>query len=152
MPQRNGHADAIRRQMARIRDALDGDVEGVAREARTLSSWHYYLRRYPLLSMAAAFAVGYLIVPARVEIRAPDEKTLTKLARKRKLVIQPRSDQEPPRGLLSGAFNFLFGLAVNGVLTWAGQYLAGLLDREHAGSQPSAGEAGARAGSAGRSA
>lgn len=140
MPQRNGHADKILRKMARIRDALDGDFQGVVREARTLRTWHYYLRRYPLLSVVAAFGVGYFLVPRRLEINAPDEKTLAKLARKRKLVIQPRPEREAPRGLLAGAFNFLFSLAVNGALTYTGQYVGRILDAA-SGTDPTAGTA-----------
>jgi hypothetical protein len=115
--------------MARIRDALDGDFEDVVREARTLSTWHYYLRRYPLLSVAASFSLGYLLVPRRLEIQAPSEKTLEKLARKHRLVIQPRPAVEAPSGLLSGAFNFLFRLALSGGLTYLGQYLGRIFDR-----------------------
>jgi len=55
--------DDIRRQMAEIRRVLHEDVQGVVATAEAATDWRRYLTAYPWVSLGAAFAVGYFIVP-----------------------------------------------------------------------------------------
>ncbi|MBX6311438.1 MAG: hypothetical protein IRY99_00715 [Isosphaeraceae bacterium] len=57
--------DEIRRQMAQIRRELHEDMQGVVAGAEVATDWKYYVRLYPWACLAAAFAVGFLIVPRR---------------------------------------------------------------------------------------
>ena len=57
--------DSIRQQMAQIRHELHQDVRGVVVNAEAVTDWRRYYRMSPWASLAAAFAVGYLVVPKR---------------------------------------------------------------------------------------
>ena len=94
-------AEEIQRQMAEIRCALHENVTGIVESARAMSDWRYYVRRYPLVSAAAAVALGYLVVPARLEVISPDADTLLKLARKNQLIVK-EDPEGRPRGRILG--------------------------------------------------
>ena len=86
--------EEIRQRMNALRGSLDLDVEQVATSVRAKTDWRYYVRNYPWLTIAAATAVGYLVVPRRVErvekiISDPD--TLARLAKQEKLVVSKKA-------------------------------------------------------------
>jgi len=58
-------ADDIRRQMAQVRRELHKDVRGVVATAEAVTDWRRYLTIYPFVTLGAAFAVGYFIVPRK---------------------------------------------------------------------------------------
>lgn len=80
----------IQRRMKALRSSLDFDVARVASSVRAKTDWRYLVSCHPWLTMAAATAVGYLIVPPRVEKVVPDEDTLTKLAKEGKIMLAPQ--------------------------------------------------------------
>jgi fluoride ion exporter CrcB/FEX len=55
--------DEIQRQMAVIRTHLPGEVGGIVTNVRRLADWRYYIRAFPLGSLAAAAAAGFMLVP-----------------------------------------------------------------------------------------
>ena len=57
--------DDIRRRMALIRRELHADVQGVVAKAEAAADWRRYLTMYPWVSLSAALALGYWIVPKR---------------------------------------------------------------------------------------
>jgi hypothetical protein len=57
--------DEIRRQMAAIRRDLHEDVKGVVATAGAATDWRRYLTAYPWVTVGAAFAAGYALVPRR---------------------------------------------------------------------------------------
>jgi hypothetical protein len=57
--------DDIRRRMALIRRDLHADVQGVVAKAEAAADWRRYLTMYPWVSLGAALALGYWIVPKR---------------------------------------------------------------------------------------
>jgi len=62
----NGNSiDDIRRQMAQIRRELHEDIQGVVAGAEAVTDWRRYVRLYPWPCVAAAFVLGYLVVPRR---------------------------------------------------------------------------------------
>ncbi len=61
-------AEEIRREMAEMRRNLDANTTEVLNHAREMTDWRYHVRKYPGLALAAAAALGYLVVPAK---RAP---------------------------------------------------------------------------------
>jgi len=96
--------------MAELRQELTCDVRDVGRNARELASPMYYIRRFPWMSMAAAAAVGYLLIPKKKQVIQPDPEMLSELIRKQQIKLDtPKPDDS--RGLLQS-------LAVMG-LTWA---------------------------------
>lgn len=89
-------ADEIRRRMFQIRGELSDDVSGVMANARRLMNWRYYLKSFPKSSLAAATLLGYLAIPKRTQIVAPDADALEKLSKKHELVVEqkPKASRE----------------------------------------------------------
>jgi hypothetical protein len=54
------NAEEIQRQMQSVRSTLRADVKELVDNARDMTDWHYYVRRYPLASVAVAAAVGFV--------------------------------------------------------------------------------------------
>ena len=98
----NQQADAIRREMAAIRSDLHEDVHDLVETARQMSDWRYYVRRFPWMSVAAAAAVGFLVVPSRLEVTSPDPDSLAELARQKRLVVKPKAEAHPRRRRIAG--------------------------------------------------
>ena len=106
-------ADDIRRQMSRIRCDLHENVRGIVENARVITDWKHYVRRYPWVCMAGAIAVGYLAIPRRLEIMRPDPDTLAELAKtSRRSSI--RNLSRSPRRSVASMFTFLANTFVPG--------------------------------------
>ncbi len=58
-------ADAIKHRMQQIRTSLPYEVDDARTQVKQLADWKYHYRKRPALMMAAAFAMGYLVVPHR---------------------------------------------------------------------------------------
>jgi hypothetical protein len=92
-------ATTIRLSMQQIRGGLRNDVEGIRVHARRLTDWHYYLTKFPVASVAAAAAVGFLIIPKRPRIVQADAETLARMAKNHNLVVQTVQNDSPRNGL-----------------------------------------------------
>ncbi len=93
------NADELRRRMDTVRCHLNEDVEQVASSVRVKTDWRYYLRRHPVAVIAAATAVGYAVVPRRIEKITPDPATLRKMAKEEDLVVAPRAKASQSNGM-----------------------------------------------------
>ncbi len=51
--------------MAEVRRDVDANTAEVFNRAREMADWRYHVRKYPKLSLAAAAAIGYLVVPTK---------------------------------------------------------------------------------------
>jgi hypothetical protein len=129
-------AKQIRRTMARIRRELDEDVGEVEQSARTLLNWRYYTQNYPWACVAAAGAIGYLVVPRKLEIHSPDPKTLEKLARKRHLVVEQNPKAEAKGGVVGAAFSFISGLVLKTAMAQIGVQLASMMQPQKESPMP----------------
>jgi hypothetical protein len=114
-------ADAIQGQMAKIRSDLHADVRGIVENARVITDWKYYVRRYPWASVAGAAALGYLVVPRRLELLRPDPATLAELAKTNRLVVNPQPDPKPRGGAMTSLFTFLANTLVRTAVGYMGQ-------------------------------
>lgn len=114
-------AEAIRREMATIRCDLHDDVHDVVETARDMADWRFYVRRYPWVAAAAAAALGFLIVPPRLEVTTPDPGTLAELAKQNRLVVRPRAEGRPQGGVAAKIVGFLAKAAVRSALAYLGQ-------------------------------
>lgn len=56
--------EAILREMAIARCELVEDAREVVSNAKELTDWRHYVRRYPWLFAGTAFALGYAIIPS----------------------------------------------------------------------------------------
>lgn len=119
-------ADEIRRRMFQIRGELNEDVSGVMANARRLLSWKHYLRNYPKTSLAMAAFAGYLIIPRKKEIVAPDAEALEKLSKHHKLVVEksPKQSGSMVSPLVRLALSTLLRVGVAKATELYGEYKA----------------------------
>lgn len=116
-------AEAILQEMDRIRCSLHSDVEDIVENARVMSDWRYYARTYPWACFGIATAVGYLVIPRRLEIMSPDAKTLAKLAKNNQLVVTQQAEPHKKGGFAGSMFTLLANLAVRGAISYVGQQM-----------------------------
>lgn len=58
-------ADEIQRAMQSVRSSLGSDVQKLAQQVRETTDWRHHFRRHPWISLSAAAAAGYFLVPRR---------------------------------------------------------------------------------------
>jgi hypothetical protein len=132
--------------MAYIRRELNEDMQQVVRSARTLADWHYSIRTYPWPCVGVAALLGYLVVPRRLEIHSPDEKTLEKLAKKHRLVIDEQPKPKTKSGPIAAAFSFVAALALKQATTLLGQQVAMIFEQQRAKNRRDPGRAAGHPG------
>jgi hypothetical protein len=116
-------AEEIQRQMRDVRSELRNDVQDLVDNARVMTDWHYYVRSYPWLCLGAAAAVGYLLVPSRVQVFKPDAQMLANLVRQHQVAVKTEVKPQPSGGLLGGLVNMAAGAALQGAMAIASQQL-----------------------------
>jgi hypothetical protein len=130
-------AEEIRDQMAQVRRELNLNYGEVVENARDLTDWRYYVRNYPWATLGAAVAIGYLVVPNRIQMITPDANELLKLARKQKLVVEPKPQAEPKSTVGGQVFNMLANMLTRGLISYAGQKFGKTAGRKTAQAQES---------------
>ncbi len=68
---------AVQRQMQDIRGDLAAHADEAVQKARTKFDWRHYVANYPWVTLGAAAAMGYLLVPRRARSRACDPGAAT---------------------------------------------------------------------------
>jgi len=111
-------AESIRQRMREVRCELGEDVEEFVESARTITDWHYYVERYPLICIGAAFAIGYLVVPKRMPLINLDADAVLELAKQKQLVIKPERKNPEKRSWRAGLVSLLANAAVKGAMTY----------------------------------
>ncbi len=127
-PSPHDRAAEIRKTMDSIRGQLDKDLGKVQTSARTLLDWHFYIRNYPWACLGGAALIGYLVVPRKLEIQAPDVEALEKLARRHHLVVEQRPKAEEKSGFVAGAFGFLTTLVLRTAMMHLGNRLGEIFE------------------------
>src|SRR5262245_25082927 len=97
---RDEDVTAIRLRMQHIRSCLSEESVQIRKQARRMTDWHYYVGMFPWTSIAAAAAVGYLVIPKRPQVVQAGADALVKLAKQDRVIVQSLSDQPPSKGLL----------------------------------------------------
>jgi len=90
--------EAIRNQMASVRTTLDENVHELAENARNLTDWRYYVKAAPWGAVGAAAAIGYFIVPRRIQIVQPSADEIAKLAKRHQIVVEHKAKAEAKQG------------------------------------------------------
>jgi hypothetical protein len=126
--------DEIQRQMAAVRRHMNDDLHEIRDSSGTMLDWRYYFRRYPLPMMSAAAAVGYFIVPRRLQVVRPDPKTLAKLAKQEQLIVQQKADTKPEKGLAAVAFGLLANALLRAGTAYIGQQAGKVFGHQAANS------------------
>jgi hypothetical protein len=113
--------EEIQERMHDLRGQLDSDLEQIVDTAKELTDWRTYVRRYPWACVGVAVAIGYLVVPPRMELESPDVDTLLKLAKKNKLVVEANPLPRGGEGIASSVLGLLLATAGRNALTYLGQ-------------------------------
>jgi hypothetical protein len=114
-------AERIQHRMHDLRGQLDDNLEEVVDTAKELTDWRTYVRRYPWVCVGVAAAIGYWVVPSRVELESPDVDTLLELAKTNKLVVEANPAPRRREGIASTAFGFLLNAVGRSALAYLGQ-------------------------------
>lgn len=61
-------AERIRREMQNVRQEMGADMQDIVHGAQQLTDWRYYVRTHPWACVAGAFALGFLVTPARKRV------------------------------------------------------------------------------------
>src|SRR5262245_36057535 len=118
-------AESIRQRMHEVRSELGDDVEEFVESARTITDWRYYVERYPWVCLAAAFALGYVVVPKRMPVINLYADAVLELAKKKQLVIKPERKNPEKRSWRAGLVSLLANAAINGATAYMRQRSAG---------------------------
>jgi hypothetical protein len=120
----NHESEKIREHMALIRSELHADVGAVVENARELTNWRGFVKRHPILSVSAAAALGFLVVPRRLDVMSPSAEALEKLAKKNRLVVKAKPDVRRQAGLVSPLLNLVGGAVMRSAFAIAGQHIS----------------------------
>ena len=123
-------AEDIQRQMRDVRSELREDVQEIVENARIMADWQHYVRSYPWLCLGAAAALGFVLVPPRVQVVKPDSRMLADLVRQHQVAINAEVKSQPPPGIADRCANLASGLVFQAVVALANhqlhQFLQGL--------------------------
>jgi hypothetical protein len=97
--------------MGELRRELTIDVRDVGRSARAMTNPSFYVRKFPWVTLAAAAAVGYLLIPKKRQVVYPDAEMLAEMVRKKQVRLDTSQTAKESKGMLET-------LAVMG-LSWA---------------------------------
>jgi len=124
--------DSIRQQMAQIRHELHQDVRGVVENAEAVTDWRHYYRMYPWACLAAAFAIGYLIVPKRRRKIPRDLVTRADIEKVREDVKEAKEPAKKVagKGVLGALFGMLVPVVVRAAQGYAVQYFENWLAQQ----------------------
>ena len=93
-------AEAIRRRMSEVRRELAGSVQKVSSDARAMTDWTLYVRRFPWATVALAAAAGFALVPRKRAVISPDQEALAEMVRKKQLRLNVDHKAERKQGML----------------------------------------------------
>lgn len=116
-------ADAIRERMKLVRHEISDDVDEIVESTRDMTDWRSYVKRYPWVCLGVAVAAGIFVVPKRVSLIAPDADTLLKLAKRKKLVVEPKPKAKAKSGVSGALLSLMTNAALRGGMAYAGQML-----------------------------
>jgi hypothetical protein len=128
-------ADEIQGQMRQVRYEMGDDVQGIVENARLLADWQYYVRSYPWVCLGVAAALGYLVVPPKLQVIKPDPKALVELAKAHQISVNADVKPKASGGLTGRLLNMLAGLALQGGVALASGQLNQFVERFGKSSQ-----------------
>jgi hypothetical protein len=113
--------------MARIRLRAQGKAVRLTLETRQFLDWKHYVKLFPWGAVAVAAAVGYFVVPRRLNVTRPEPRDLAELARHNRIVIAPQPQVQPQRaGLIAAAAGLIGNLLLRAGMAYATQHLGRL--------------------------
>lgn len=118
-------AERIRRQMQDVRQDMGQDVHGIVQGAKQLSDWHYYVRQHPWACVGGAFAVGFLLTPARKQLMRADVSKVVEHLRSTGVLPAAASGAPHAGGLMGTVLAMAGPYLLKGAATLLASKLAG---------------------------
>ncbi|TWU08434.1 hypothetical protein [Stieleria varia] len=115
-------AAAIKQRMSEIRTQLPYDVDIARERVRQISDWKYHVAQHPLPAIAAAVALGYLIVPEK-------RSTIQRISRS-KSRDQDDDLSAPQKGVVSGIVAAIASMVLRQAVSTAASQVSGMLTRQ----------------------
>lgn len=140
MPVDESQTTDISRRMQEVRSELGDDVEEIVESARTLADWRHYVKQFPWACLAGAAALGFFIVPKRIELISPDANALEELAKRNKLVIKSDPKPQATSGLGGSVVSLLARSFGRGAVSYAGKNIGKVFVRSAARNGDAIGE------------
>jgi hypothetical protein len=112
-------AESVQARMQQLRCEIDEDVEDMVASARTMVDWKHYVKTYPWVSLGAAVALGFLIVPKRSRAMPPDSGMLPRLAWTGHPAVKPAS--AAANGLIDAILVTVANMAIRKATEFVGQ-------------------------------
>jgi hypothetical protein len=84
---RRQNIDELLARMEAVRGRLDEDAQAAKQSVQELTDWRHAVRKNPLVSVAVAAAVGFLLVPRKQPAPTFSKADLEKLAREHKIIV-----------------------------------------------------------------
>jgi hypothetical protein len=109
--------DVVER-MAALRRELDHDVEHVAKSAKAMTDWTFYVRRFPWAAVGVAAAAGFLLVPRKKTSVAPTAEQLAALVQNKQFVAAATDQLQPPPSVLKGLAATLAAMAGRAAISY----------------------------------
>ncbi len=130
-PRRASASDVedIRREMAEIRHKIHRDVAEVVEEAGSALNWRSYLQRAPWIAAAAAFGIGYLVVPRRSRVESRPAPAAAPLPRALPRKETPSGLNVSVRSIAGTLFTLVLPIAVRFGQSYAVGWLEDRLSR-----------------------
>jgi hypothetical protein len=124
-------AEAVRREMAQLRQELGGNVRGLASRTSPTAQWKRTVANHAWLALGAAALAGYLIVPKR-KLRAPGRTEVSSVSRA-EAVDQARQTGHPITlgGALGVAGRVLVPVAVRAAQSYAIAWIERWIAEQH---------------------
>ena len=133
-PSISGEIEDIQHRMAQIRHDMHGDVLGAVKGARLLADWRSLVGTYPWLTLGAATAIGYFLVPRR-RSATPTIVTVNPTAPEMAALLESQQQSAGARGkswsITGTMFSLVAPIVVRAAQSYALQYVERLL-AEHA--------------------
>ena len=96
---------SVRAGIQQLRCEIDGGMEDVAASAGGMLDWKHHVKTYPCVCLAAAVALGFLVVPKRSKTKRPDVVTVAELAKTGHSAIAPSFARGVIEAMLIAAAN-----------------------------------------------
>jgi hypothetical protein len=129
-PSISGEIEDIQHRMAQIRHDMHGEVLGAVKGARLLADWRSLVGTYPWLTLGAATAIGYFLVPAR-RSATPTIVTVNPTAPEMAALLesqqQSASTNRKSWSITGTVFSLVAPIAVRAAQSYALQYVERLL-------------------------
>lgn len=131
-------ADVICRRMSELRRELTGGVRAVSRDARAMTDWTLYVRRFPWATVAIAAAAGFALIPRKKAVISPDQQALAEMVRKKQLRLNVDHKAEKQQGMIGSLVAMAAAWAAKAGMSYIGERMrTAAMNKPHQEGPPS---------------